>query len=63
MELSIISYGKASLLADLTKQEKDFKKGMTSKIQTKESMAVKATSVKCTSKSKLKEEEYPQVNI
>jgi len=59
MELSIASHGKASPFADLTKEKKEFKKGMTSKIQTKESMAVKATSVKVTTKSKLKEEEAP----
>ncbi|KAH0706244.1 hypothetical protein KY285_010749 [Solanum tuberosum] len=60
MELSISSHGKASpFAADLTKEKKEFKKGMTSKIQTKESMAVKATSVKVTTKSKLKEEEAP----
>ncbi|KAH0636300.1 hypothetical protein KY289_036215 [Solanum tuberosum] len=59
MELSTASHGKASPFAHLTKQKKEFKKGMTSKIQTKESMAVKATSVKVTTKKKLKEEEAP----
>ena len=51
--------GKASPFADLTKKKKEFKKGMTSKIHTKESMEVKATSVKVTSKNKVKEEEVP----
>ena len=55
MELSIRSHGKAYLL--MIWQKKEFKKGMTTKIQTKESMAVKSTSVKFTTKSKLKEEE------
>ncbi|KAK4716612.1 hypothetical protein R3W88_014950 [Solanum pinnatisectum] len=50
MELSITSHGKASPFADPTKENKEFKKGMTSKIQTKESMAVKATSLKSISK-------------
>ncbi|KAH0634868.1 hypothetical protein KY284_037654 [Solanum tuberosum] len=59
MELSTASHGKASPFAHLTKEKKEFKKGMTSKIQTKESMAVKATSVKVTTKKKLKEEEAP----
>jgi len=59
MELSIASHGKASLFANLTKEKNEFRKGMTSKTQTKESMAVKATSVKVTTKSKLKEEEAP----
>ena len=62
MELSIGRHGKASTFVDLTKEKKEFRKGMTSKTQTKESMAVKATSVKETTKSKLKEEEA-QVNI
>ncbi|KAH0761272.1 hypothetical protein KY290_017345 [Solanum tuberosum] len=59
MELSITSHGKTSPFADLTKEKKEFKNGMTSKIQTKEYMAVKTTSVKVTTKSKLKEEEAP----
>ncbi|KAG5586116.1 hypothetical protein H5410_046550 [Solanum commersonii] len=57
IELSTASHGKASHFADLRKEKKEFKKGMTSKIQTKESMAVKATFVKVTAKKKLKEEE------
>ncbi|KAH0781243.1 hypothetical protein KY290_000841 [Solanum tuberosum] len=59
MKLSIASHGKASPFADLTKEKKEFIKCMTSKIKTKESIAVKATSVKATTKSKLKEEEAP----
>ena len=59
MELSIASHGKASPFADLIKKKKEFKEGITSMIHTKESMAVKATSVKVTTKSKLKEEEAP----
>ncbi|KAH0655508.1 hypothetical protein KY285_030390 [Solanum tuberosum] len=59
MELSIASHGKVSPFADLTKEKKEFKKGMTSKIQTEESMAVKETSVKFTTKNKLKGEEAP----
>ncbi|KAH0748540.1 hypothetical protein KY290_027772 [Solanum tuberosum] len=59
MELSIASHGNASLFANLSKEKNEFRKGMTSKTQTKESMAVKATSVKVTTKSKLKEEEAP----
>ncbi|KAH0685604.1 hypothetical protein KY284_016157 [Solanum tuberosum] len=59
MKLSIASHGKASPFADLTKEKKEFRKGMTSKTQTKESMAVEATSVKVTTKSKQKEEEAP----
>ncbi|KAH0686101.1 hypothetical protein KY284_016654 [Solanum tuberosum] len=59
MELSIASHGKASLFSHLAKEKKEFKKGMTSKIQTKESIAVKSTSVKVTTKKKLKEEDAP----
>ncbi|KAH0712143.1 hypothetical protein KY289_008102 [Solanum tuberosum] len=47
------------LFADLIKEKKDFRKGMTSKSQTKESIAVKASSIKVTTKSELKEEEAP----
>ena len=57
MELSFTSHGKASPFFYLTKEENDFKKFLTSKIQTKEFMAVSVTSVTVTTKSKLKEEE------
>ena len=57
MELSIASHGKASHFIDLTKERKKFKKGMNLKIYNKESMAMRATSVKDTTKNKLKEEE------
>ena len=58
MDLSIATHGKTSFFVNLTKQ-KMFRKGMTSKTQTKEPMEVKATSVKVTTKSKLKQEEPP----
>ena len=59
MELSITSHGKTSPFADLTKKNKKFIKVMTSKIHTKESMAVKENFTKVTTKKKLKEEKAP----
>ncbi|XP_015169872.1 uncharacterized protein [Solanum tuberosum] len=58
MELSIASHGKAFPFANMTK-EKEFKKGMTSKIQSKESLVVKETFLNVTTKKKLKEEKAP----
>ncbi|KAH0643806.1 hypothetical protein KY290_033918 [Solanum tuberosum] len=51
MELSIASHGKTSSFVDLTKEKNEFRKDMTSKTQTKESIAVKATSVNVTIKN------------
>ena len=59
MELSIARNGKTSSFANLMKKKKELNKGMNSKIHSKESMAVKETSVKVTTKNKLKEEEAP----
>ncbi|XP_075111836.1 uncharacterized protein LOC142181985 [Nicotiana tabacum] len=55
MELSIASHGKASPFDD----QKEFKKNVPLKNQTKESMEVKVTSVKVTTKQKVKEDKTP----
>ncbi|XP_009770181.2 uncharacterized protein [Nicotiana sylvestris] len=55
MELSIASHGKAYPFSD----QKEFKKNVASMNQTKESMVVKATSVKVTTKQKVKEDKTP----
>ncbi|XP_075084998.1 uncharacterized protein LOC142168239 [Nicotiana tabacum] len=55
IELNIASHGKAYPFAD----QKEFKKNVASKNQTKESMVVKATSVKITTKQNVKEDKTP----
>ncbi|OIS96953.1 hypothetical protein A4A49_50530 [Nicotiana attenuata] len=52
---AIANHGKASPFAD----QKEFKKNVASKNQTKEPMAVKETSVKVTTKQKVKEDKTP----
>lgn len=51
MVLIIAGHGKASPFYDLTKEKKQFKKDITLKIQNKESMMLKETSVKSPQRS------------